>query len=113
MSTVLAARLYPSMAVFATVCDAKGTQDEIAVNRLTSFIRETGYAQLVYKSDQESALTKMVETSLRSAGRAGIPEDAETFESGLAQAVNEHSAVGESASNGRAERTVQIVEDLL
>ena len=41
------------------------------------------------------------------------PESDEAFASGVSQAVAEFSAVGESASNGRAERTVQAVEDLL
>ena len=50
----------------------------------------------------------MTEEALRRSGRSGS-----AFDSGLDQAVDEHSAVGESASNGRAERTVQAVEDLL
>ena len=51
MATVLAGRLYPSNAVFATVCDAKGTEDTHAVARLTNFIKESGVPKLVYKSD--------------------------------------------------------------
>ena len=42
MATVLAGRLYPSMAVLATVVDAKGLQDATATARLTQFIRESG-----------------------------------------------------------------------
>ena len=113
MATVLAGRLYPSMAVLATVCDTKGPKDERALARLTTFIKESGYPRLVYKSDQERAIAAMIEEALRQAGRTGVPEDPDTFESGLSQAICEHSAVGESASNGRAERTVQAVEDLL
>ena len=41
--TILAGKLYPSMAVFATVVDAKGN-DEHAISRLTNFIRESGIA---------------------------------------------------------------------
>ena len=113
MATVLAGRLYPSNAVVATVCDAKGTEDEKAIRRLTQFIKESGYPQIVYKSDQERAITKMIELAIKGAGRSGIPESGEAFASGVSQAVAEFSAVGESASNGRAERTVQAVEDLL
>jgi hypothetical protein len=39
MATVLAGRLYPSMAVVATVCDAKGVEDEKAIKRLTQFVK--------------------------------------------------------------------------
>ena len=113
MATVLAGRLYPSMAVVATVCDAKGTEDEKAIRRLTQFIKESQYPQIVYKSDQERAIAKMIEYAIKGAGRSGIPESEEAFASGVSQAVAEFSAVGESASNGRGERTVQAVEDLL
>ena len=113
MTTILAGRLYPSNAVFATVCDAKGTEDEKAILRLSQFIKDSGVPKLVYKSDQERAIAKMTEEALRRAGRNGQPENPDTFDSGLEQAVSEHSAIGESASNGRAERTVQAVEDLL
>ena len=113
MATILAGRLYPSMSVIATVVDSKGLQDERTIARLTQFIRDSGVPQLVYKSDQEPAITGMIEHALRRSGRTGRPEDAETFESGLTQAIGENSAVGESASNGRAERTIQAVEDLL
>ena len=113
MTTVLAGRIYPTCQVLATVCDAKGVHDELAIARLTNFVKEAGFAKLVYKSDQENAITAMVEAAIRQAGRAGVPEEPETFNSGLYQAVGELSAVGSSASNGRAERTVQAVEDLL
>ena len=113
MATILVGKLYPSNAIVSTICDAKGTEDEKAVERLTQFIKESGHAQVVYKSDQERAITKMIEAAIRGAGRAGAPESGEAFSSGLTQAVAEFSAIGESASNGRAERAVQAVEDLL
>ena len=118
--TLLIGRLYPSMAVFASVCDTKG-RDELAIDRLASFIKESGVARLVYKTDQEPAinvvadeaveqrlLLDMTEEALKRAGRSGT-----IFDPKIEQAVAENSAVGESASNGKAERTVQIVEDLL
>ena len=38
MITVLVGKLYPSGTIFATVCNAKGTEDEMPVRRLTQFI---------------------------------------------------------------------------
>ena len=81
MTTVLAGRLYPSNAVFATVCDTKGTEDVSAVSRLTNFIKASGVPKLVYKSDQENSITKMTEEALRRSGRTGVPEDPDTFDS--------------------------------
>ena len=101
MDTILAGRLYPSKAVLATVCSTKGN-DEIAIARLSSFIKEAGIPRLVYKSDQDNAITFMIEEALRKSGRAGVPEDPDTFNSGLQQAVAEHGAVGESYSNGKS-----------
>ena len=70
--------------------------------RLTQYIRETGLSKfnVVTKSDQERSIVAMVDEAVRRSGRSGT-------------AVPEASAVGESASNGRAERTVQSIEDLL
>ena len=47
----------------------------------------------------------MVDDALRRTGKSGVFE---AYES-----VPEYSAVGESASNGRAERIVQTIEDQL
>ena len=49
-----------------------------------------------------------MEEAIRKSGRTGHRD-----EPPVGTAVPENSAVGESASNGRAERTVQEVEDLL
>ena len=51
LATVLVARLYPSRALFACVCDNKGP-DECATFRLSLFLKENGYQKFVYKSDQ-------------------------------------------------------------
>ena len=104
LETVFAGKLYPRRSVFATVCDSKGI-DEPAINRLSTFLKESGISKLVYKTDQESAIKSMIDEALRRTGKSGVFE---SFE-----AVPEYSAVGESASNGRAERTVQSVEDML
>ena len=102
--TCLVGRLYPSKAMFASSCDQKGAEDEV-VSRLSQFFKASGVTKLVYKTDQESALRVTIEEALRRIGRAGEHEGLE--------AIPEMSAVGESASNGRAERAVQSFEDLL
>ena len=58
-----------------------------------------------YKTDQESSTKVVVDEALRRTGKSG------TFES--YEAVPEYSAVGDSASNGRAERAEQNIEDQL
>ena len=52
--TVLVARIYPSRAMLATVVDAKGPEPNAAA-RLARFLRDTGYAKVIYKSDQEKS----------------------------------------------------------
>ena len=102
--TCLVGKLYPQKAMFASVCDMKGAEDEV-VGRLAQFIKSTGITKLVYKSDQEASIRTALEEALRRVGRAGECEPVE--------AVPESSAIGESASNGRAERAIQSFEDLL
>ena len=99
---VLVGKLYPSRKMLACVVDSKGVIDPYAVSRVTSFIRESGLTNFnfVFKSDQESSIQAVMEQAIRKSGRNGT-------------IVPEASAVGESASNARAERTVQAVEDLL
>ena len=104
LATLLNGRLYPSRSLFATVCDAKGN-NEASIRRLSTFFRETGLHNLVYKTDQQSSIKLVVDEALRRTGKSG------TFES--YEAVPENSAVGDSASNGRAERAVQTIEDQL
>lgn len=102
--TLAVGKLYPAKMFFASACDVKGPEDEVT-SRLTAFFKEAGIPKLVYKTDQEYSLRNMIEEALRRAGRSG------TFEA--FEAVPEASAVGESASNGRAERAVQAIEDML
>ena len=100
--TVLVARLYPSRAVVAIPCDAKGV-DEYAVSRLAAFLNKCGVERLVYMSDKESSLRAMLEASMNAMKATGT----------YVSPVPEESSTGESQSNGRAERTVQSVEDHL
>ena len=67
--------------------------------------KEAGISNMVYKTDQSSPIRVMVDEALRTTGKSGI--------FGSYEAVPEYSAIGESASNGRAERTVQSIEDQL
>ena len=98
--TVLVAKLYPARAIFAVPCDTKGP-DHYATYRLTSFLEHSGVHQLTYMCDQESALGTMMKECLKHMKATGE----------WVGAVPEHSAVGESQSNGRAERSVQQIED--
>ena len=72
------------------------------MSRINSFIRESGLTNFnfVFKSDQESSIQAVIEQAIRKSGRNRT-------------IVPEASAVGESASNARAERTAQAVQDLL
>ena len=107
LSTILVARLYPSKALLATVCPHKGV-DEKVVSRMASFIKDSGYRSIVYRSDQEPSIRAMFEEAFKAAGREGV-----SYNPNLQQMVPEASAVGESQFNGKAESAVQKVEDLL
>ena len=108
--TLLVGKLYPFRKVFCCVVDSKGT-DPHAVTRLVEFLRDAGVHKFTYKCDQESSLNAMMDVAtremniqrymdeaIRRSGRAG------TF---VPLTDPENSAVGSSASNGRAERTVR------
>ena len=105
--------------MFACVVDVKGT-DEYAVRRMVDFIKESGLTNFVYKNDKENAIIALMEEAVRRSGRAGrrMPRDVPLPDgvdanAGDVSAVPENSAVGESASNWRAEISIQSVEDLL
>ena len=103
----MVARLYPAKAILATVCPHKGV-DEQVVARMASFIKDSGYRSIVYRSDQEPSIRAMFEEAFKASGREGALYNAD-----LHQMVPEASAVGESQSNGKAESSVQKIEDLL
>ena len=100
LTTVLVARLYPAKAILATVCSSKGV-DEQVISRVASFVKDSGYTKLIYRSDQEPALRALLEKAFQKASSDQ-----------LQQAVPEASAVGESQSNGRSESTVLRIQDL-
>ena len=98
--TVLVERTYPSTAIFACPCDAKGA-DPFATRRLAAFFRACRMPNFTYMCDQESALRVMIEESLHVTEGRGE----------WVGAIPENSAFGESQSNGKAERAVQALED--
>ena len=105
---VLVARLYPARAILATVVNAKGSEEN-AVNRVASFIKDSGYSRMVYRTDQEPAIRALFEEAFRKSQRVGTPFHNPRLE----QFTPEASEVGESQSNGKAENAVQRVEDLV
>ena len=86
---------------FACPVGEKGAHDPYAFNQLKGFIRMHGVRHLVFKSDQEKALIAAIELVASDLRKEGLTM------------VLEHSPVGESQSNGVAERQVQAVEDLI
>ena len=106
--TVLVARIYPWKMTFAVAVDVKG-RDEAAIKRLASFIRTCGLQRFNYRSDQEASLLALVEEAIALSGReahALKPDE-------VTNAAPELSSVGESQSNGKAERGIQLCEDLI
>ena len=101
-------KLYPSHAVFASGCDTKGPEDPVTL-RLADFLKSSGIHGMVCKSDQEPALKATVEAALAKIARSGEEKEGDDFP----QLVPEYSAVGESPSNGKAERAIQFVEDMM
>ena len=90
LATVLVVRLKPSNRLMATVCDEKRL-DEFVVTRLAQFIKESGYARLAYRSDQEASLRALFEAAFVKSQRQG-----EAHNPMLEQLVPEASSVGES-----------------
>ena len=90
----------PSRTLFAVPCYQKGA-DDFVVRRLAAFLRASGVSNFSYMSDQEGALRTMIDAAVALTQGRGE----------WVGAVPEASAVGESQSNGRAERSVQRRED--
>lgn len=106
--SVAIARVGPSRLCLGIPVEAKGNNRE-GVGMLSNISKGAGLTTYIWRSDQEKAVKTMVEQAMLKAGR-----DAEEQKSGqIHQPVPEHSAVGESASNGFAERRVPKLEDLV
>ena len=96
--TILVCRLYPARALFATVCEAKG-EDGFTIIQLARFLKDSGYRKVIYRSDQEPSIRALLEATFVRSQREG-----ECYNPSLEQFVPEASAVGESQSNGKAEK---------
>ena len=107
LATVLVAKLDPSQALFACICEDKKTS-ETAIAKLAQFIKNSGHRRIVYRSDQEPSIRFAFEEAFKASCREGS-----LYNERLAQMVPEISSVGESQSNGRAERSVQQLQDLV
>ena len=88
------------MTSVATPCQQKGP-DPHATRRLAAFFKICGISQFNYLCDQEGAMRTMMEHAIEVTKARGE----------WLGAIPENSPVGESRSNGRAERAVQQVED--
>ena len=98
--SLLVGRIKPGSSTIVVPCQQKG-HDDYAVHRVRAFFKAEGHASIVYKSDQERAIKRLLDDVVTEAKQAGD----------VIQAVPENSAVGESQSNGLAERSVGIWED--
>ena len=98
--TILVAKVYPYKTIFAVPCPVKGP-DAFVTRRMASFLRQCGLTQITYMCDQEFSLTAMMNEALQVVKCSGE----------WIGAIPERSPVGESQSNGRAERSVQQLED--
>ena len=74
LATLHVGWLYPSRSIFATVADSKGVDDTAAIQRRSSFFKESGIWKPVHKTDQESSIKVMVDDALRKPGRSGVFE---------------------------------------
>ena len=106
LCAVLVGRLYPANALFAVLCDQKRVDDDV-VTRLAQCIRNSGYSHIAYKSDQEASIHAMFEEAFRRSSCQGS-----CYNPKLRQLLPESSAVDESQSNGKAQNSVQRLEDM-
>lgn len=95
------AKLDEQSSTFACPVDEKGPRDQFAYVQLRDFCRLHRIRHIIFKSDQEKALVTIIQAVAEELRRDG------------ATVVLEQSPVGESQSNGVAERQVQAVEDLI
>ena len=73
VTTVLVCRFYPWRVSFATVVDMKG-RDELAIRRVSAFIRNCGVTHFAYRCDQEKSLLALIDEAILNAGRTAINE---------------------------------------
>ena len=112
LANVPVGNLYPSRRLSGCVVDAKGL-DDYAVERMIDFIKESGLTSFFCKNDKENSMIALMAEANRRSGGAGCKLPPDVPGPADATAVPEKSAVGESASNGRAEPSVQASQYLL
>ena len=70
---VLVVKIYPFGLYWAQIVEGKGLHDHSVVERLAQLIQQLGLLHLAYRSDQESALTSMLDAACRLSGRKALP----------------------------------------
>ena len=105
VATCLVVGVYPYKMVMATIVDMKG-RDDNAIRRVARFFTECGLTHFALRSDQESSIKAILVEAVAMSSKTSEDEEPSV-------APQELSSVGESQSNGKAERTVQRVEDLI
>ena len=90
--SVLIGRIYPSTSLVAVPCERK-CHDPYTVHRMTMFMRSNGISNVLFKSDQELAIRRLLDDVVAEATKTG-----DVFGE-----VPEMSAVGKSQHNDRAE----------
>ena len=105
--TILVCKILPYQITLAMAVEHKGVT-AANVERVSSWLKEVGLTKFVYKSDQEPSIIALFEAAAQAAGKQMSQEREDAV-----VATPEHSSVGESASNGIAERAVQSVEDIV
>ena len=94
-------KIQPTGATLVVPVDVKGPNDQYGCETLKIFITTHRTELLVCMSDQENDLVAKIEKVVDALRREGF------------QVALEQSPVGESQSNGIAERKIQAAEDLL
>jgi len=99
--TMLVMGDFKTKAIFAAVVPQKGSGDGAVVKRIVKWLNNLGHRKIIYKSDQENAMTEIWRK---------VKED-QTVE--CKEMVPEESPKGDSQSNGFIERCVREVKGMI
>ena len=110
---ILIVKVYPFGFYWATVVEGKGMHDEAVVQRLAQLIQGLGLLQVAYRSDQEAALTSMLDAACRLSGRRALPVTAEQEGQAveLLRQEDAKEAAGTASSSSDAQPGPGIVSD--
>ena len=97
---------------WAHIVEGKGLHDHVVVERLAQLIQQLGLLQLAYRSDQESALTSMLDAACRLSGRNALPitEEQQGHAVELLRQQDAQEAEAPSSSSSPTP-TARVVED--